>query len=242
MNSQRAGIFASIIIHSGIILLLLSIPSIKMIPDVQTILISFEQPTGSFSSSQNEVNTATDQSADHKLRNISPKPAYKHNPKQKETLQKDATAEHNSQVATLPVSHDNGKPMAMISQGTEDTAIINAKDRRNAVGNVGDTIKTGAQNITVTNFGMTGAPSFMHRELPIYPMMARRLGKEGKVVLELLINAMGKLQNVEVIEHAGYGFTEAAIEAVKKSTYIPALRNGEKVTSRALLPVRFKLQ
>jgi periplasmic protein TonB len=87
-----------------------------------------------------------------------------------------------------------------------------------------------------------GAPVFIHREMPVYPVLARRLGKEGKVILKLLIDRNGKMQNVEVVEHAGFGFTEAAVAAVKKSTYAPASRNGENVTTRALLPVRFRLQ
>lgn len=91
-------------------------------------------------------------------------------------------------------------------------------------------------------FGQEGAPSFLKREMPIYPMLARRLGKEGKVVLRLTIDEKGNLLNVEVIEEAGYGFTEAAIEAVKKSTFTPAMKNGKPIASRALLPIRFTLR
>ena len=93
-----------------------------------------------------------------------------------------------------------------------------------------------------TQFGNMGAPTFIHRVMPVYPMLARKLGKEGKVILKLLIDMNGKLQNVEVVEPAGFGFTEAAVAAVKNSTYEPASRNGVKVTTTALLPVRFYLQ
>jgi protein TonB len=72
--------------------------------------------------------------------------------------------------------------------------------------------------------------------------LARKLEKEGKVMLKLLIDANGKLQNIEVVQPGGFGFTEAAIEAVKKSTYAPGYRNGERVLTKALLPVRFQLQ
>jgi len=40
---------------------------------------------------------------------------------------------------------------------------------------------------------------------------------------------------------AGFGFAEAAIEAVKKSAYRAARKDGFSVLSRALLPVRFEL-
>lgn len=91
-------------------------------------------------------------------------------------------------------------------------------------------------------FGDRGAPSFAHQEIPVYPALARRLGKEGRVLLKLLIDAEGKLKHVEVLETAGYGFTEASLDAVKKSTYTPGFQNGEKVAMRVLLPVSFRLQ
>jgi protein TonB len=90
-------------------------------------------------------------------------------------------------------------------------------------------------------FGAATGPKFLHKELPVYPMIARRLGKEGKVVLRLTIDKRGKLLNVEVIENTGYGFTEAAIEAVKRSTFLPAKRDEQPIISRALLPIRFTL-
>jgi protein TonB len=91
-------------------------------------------------------------------------------------------------------------------------------------------------------FGSANAPRFLHREMPVYPLMARRLGKEGRVLLRLTIDDNGKLLNIEVIEGAGYGFTEAAIEAVKKSTFQPAVKDGKPVMSKALLPVKFSLR
>lgn len=91
-------------------------------------------------------------------------------------------------------------------------------------------------------FGSTNTPQFLHREMPVYPLMARRLGREGRVLLRLTIDENGRLLNIEVLERAGFGFTEAAIEAVKKSTFRPAVQDGRPVMSKALLPVSFKLR
>lgn len=93
-----------------------------------------------------------------------------------------------------------------------------------------------------TRFGASIAPAFLHREMPVYPMMARKLGREGRVVLKLTIDEKGNLLDVEVMDKAGYGFTEAALEAVKKSTFLPAKKDGKPIPSRALLPVRFRLE
>jgi protein TonB len=91
-------------------------------------------------------------------------------------------------------------------------------------------------------FGSGNAPKFLHREMPVYPLIARRLGKEGRVLLRLTIDEKGNLLNIEVLEGAGYGFTEAAVEAVKKSTFTPAIVNGMPVMSKALLPVKFSMR
>lgn len=98
------------------------------------------------------------------------------------------------------------------------------------------------KSIVESQFGDKGAPSFIYQEIPVYPALARRLGKEGRVILKLLIDADGKLQNVEIVEAAGYGFTEASLAAVKKSRYAPGYRDGVKVATCALLPVSFHLQ
>ncbi len=99
-----------------------------------------------------------------------------------------------------------------------------------------------AKTFEDVEFGSVSGPNFNHREMPVYPTMARRLGKEGRVLLRLTIDEKGRLLNVEVIEDGGFGFTEAAIEAVKKSTFFPAFKDGKPVISRALLPIRFALR
>ncbi len=91
-------------------------------------------------------------------------------------------------------------------------------------------------------FGSAAGPKYRHKEMPVYPAMARRLGKEGKIVLRLTIDENGNLVNIEVLENPGYGFAEAAIAAVKKSTFIPPAINGKPIRARVMLPVKFVLR
>lgn len=102
-----------------------------------------------------------------------------------------------------------------------------------------------SQDISVpqdAEFGTATGPKFLHKEIPVYPLMARRLGKEGSVLLRLTLDSAGNLMNIEVMENAGYGFTEAAKKAVQKSTFLPAKRDGRSVACRALLPIRFNFR
>lgn len=89
--------------------------------------------------------------------------------------------------------------------------------------------------------GDAGSPRFIHRELPAYPFMARKLGKEGKVLLRLALDAQGKLQGIDTVEANGFGFAEAARTAIRKSTFAPAVKGGRTVSSQVLVPVRFVL-
>lgn len=93
-----------------------------------------------------------------------------------------------------------------------------------------------------TRMGDPGSPRFLKRAEPAYPPMARRMGREGKVLLRLTIDERGKLESVEVMEGGGFGFTEAAVEAMGRSVFAPAMESGRAVKSRVLVPVRFVLK
>ncbi|WP_353683809.1 energy transducer TonB [Thermodesulfovibrio sp. 3907-1M] len=143
------------------------------------------------------------------------------------------------------------------AKSAEDTKIVEEKtqhtilsfpsshseslEKKSSAGSI-STSNTEKTGIVDAEFGTTYGPKFLYREIPVYPQIARRLGKEGKVVLRLTINEKGELLNVEVIEGAPYGFTESAVEAVKKSKFSPAIKNGKPVACRAILPVRFVLK
>ena len=45
-----------------------------------------------------------------------------------------------------------------------------------------------------------------------------------------------------MIEKADYGFTESAMEAVKRSTFLPAKIGGKPAATRAILPIKFILR
>lgn len=91
-------------------------------------------------------------------------------------------------------------------------------------------------------FGSAAGPAFAHQVQPAYPLMARKLGIGGKVLLRLTIDRTGILQDIKIIENPGYGFAAAAINALNKSRFLPAYHNGKPVQTNALLPIRFAIQ
>ena len=91
-------------------------------------------------------------------------------------------------------------------------------------------------------FGGKNGTRFLEQVKPSYPQSAWRRGKEGKVVLKLIIDENGRLVHVDVVEDAGFGFDQAAVKAVRESTFLPATLNGHDIKSEVLLPVRFVLE
>lgn len=92
------------------------------------------------------------------------------------------------------------------------------------------------------SFGDADGPKFVQRVMPHYPERARRKGREGHVLLRLVIGPGGELRDARVVEGGGHGFDEAALAAVRASLFAPAMRHGRAVECAALLPVRFVLK
>ncbi len=91
-------------------------------------------------------------------------------------------------------------------------------------------------------FGSSDGPSFLHRVMPSYPALAKKLEKQGTVLLRVTIDEHGKPVEVEILKKAGFGFDEEAVRAVKNSTFVPAQRNGKPLVCKALLPIRFVIE
>jgi protein TonB len=105
------------------------------------------------------------------------------------------------------------------------------------------TKKSGGRVIPlITVFGSSEGPKFEKRVIPEYPFAAKKRGQEGKVVLRLLIDELGILQEVEVMEATDSLFIQPAVNAVKQSFFIPAKNNKRPVPSKTILPIHFKLK
>lgn len=75
-----------------------------------------------------------------------------------------------------------------------------------------------------------------------YPEEALKQGKQADVMLEVSIDADGKVTKATVVNPAGLGFDEAAAKAVEKFEFSPALRNGKPIASRIAYRYSFTLK
>ena len=87
-------------------------------------------------------------------------------------------------------------------------------------------------------------PVLVNRVSPVsYPPALLARGIEGKVVLRLFVDTLGRLSpdSTRLAESSGYpAMDSAALAAVAEFRFAPALRNGVPVAAAFLQPVHFR--
>lgn len=85
-------------------------------------------------------------------------------------------------------------------------------------------------------------PSYSNPK-PLYPELARKRGQEGRVLLSANIDEKGELTELRVDKSSGFSLLdEAALKAVRRWRFKPALRAGMPVKGTALIPIEFLLK
>ncbi|HAS43589.1 MAG TPA: energy transducer TonB [Microscillaceae bacterium] len=75
-----------------------------------------------------------------------------------------------------------------------------------------------------------------------YPTKARKMGIEGRVVIECVVDKDGSLSDFKVRKGIGGGCDEEAIRVLKSSPkWNPAKQRGKPVKYRMFVPIAFKL-
>ena len=78
---------------------------------------------------------------------------------------------------------------------------------------------------------------------PPYPLSARRMGEQGRVMISVSLSASGTPESVSVTTSSGHAvLDEAAVNAIRGWRFRPAERNGQPVASMLNVPVTFRLE
>ena len=84
-------------------------------------------------------------------------------------------------------------------------------------------------------------PQYKFKVDPKYPQVARNAGREGEVVLEATINEKGIPVDIIALTVLGFELEEAAIEALKRTTFYPAIWRGESIQTRVAITYTFRI-
>jgi periplasmic protein TonB len=75
-----------------------------------------------------------------------------------------------------------------------------------------------------------------------YPAQARRMGIEGKVFVQFVVDRDGKLNEVQAVKGIGAGCDEEAVRVIQGAPkWNPGKQRGRPVRVRMILPITFKL-
>lgn len=78
---------------------------------------------------------------------------------------------------------------------------------------------------------------------PQYPSMARRLGQEGTVVLEVIVSTEGSAKSVRIQESSGHDLLDqAAMQAISKWKFVPAKRGETPIEQKLSTRWTYKLE
>jgi protein TonB len=84
---------------------------------------------------------------------------------------------------------------------------------------------------------------YLNNPRPPYPLVARRMGYQGKVILNVEVLAEGRAGEVKLQSSSGYEILDkAALQTVKTWKFSPAKRFGQPVTQWFLVPIKFSLE
>ncbi len=106
---------------------------------------------------------------------------------------------------------------------------------------IGEGTEKGFTRATITTQKLTRRPEIISKVEPQYSEPARRAHLQGSVKIRIDVGLDGIPTNIRVVEPIGMGLDEAAIEAVKRWRFRPALVGDRPVVAPALVEVGFHL-
>jgi protein TonB len=74
-----------------------------------------------------------------------------------------------------------------------------------------------------------------------YPAQARQDGIEGTVTLMIVVDETGKVTRAKVVGGPGHGLNEAALSAIRRFRFKPAVREGKPVSVETRFAYTFEL-
>jgi protein TonB len=85
--------------------------------------------------------------------------------------------------------------------------------------------------------------AYLNNPAPVYPMAARRMGLQGRVLLNVEVLANGICGQISIQKSSGYAMLDnAALDTVKTWRFLPASQSGRAVDKWFMIPVQFSLK
>jgi protein TonB len=129
------------------------------------------------------------------------------------------------------LKHPLPKLAALTPQRVEPSPNTNSPTSQNPDSATGaDALGSGNINIALLSFFPTPKPD----------LSALPRGTRGDVIIDVVIDAAGKISDLKMTSGLGYGIDETVIATVQQWTFRPATRNGQPVASEQELHFHYE--
>jgi TonB family protein len=140
-----------------------------------------------------------------------------------------------AELSTVGIASGTGNGFASSSERGESNSASGINGAGSGSGN-GNGAGAGQARATLTQARYRETPQ------PQYPSSARREGKEGRVLLRVLVDEEGRTKTIEVNTSSGHDLLDrAASEAIKKWRFVPAHAGGKPIETWIKVPIDFQL-
>ena len=145
----------------------------------------------------------------------------------------------------IDVNRDFVQPTTTVEPNTKAPAFEIQRDAPTLIDKLDTPAPDNAPGLDGVNFESAPGvvrPEYKFKVEPKYPEVASKAGKEGQVLLQATIDENGIPQDIVAITDIGFGFEEAAIAALKKTTFRPATKGGNPISLQVEVPYSFLLK
>ncbi len=85
--------------------------------------------------------------------------------------------------------------------------------------------------------------AYLNNPSPSYPVTSKRMGEQGRVLLDVYVNKDGLVEKININKSSGFSrLDNAALNTVKKWQFVPAKKNGNIENSWVQVPINFVLE
>lgn len=94
----------------------------------------------------------------------------------------------------------------------------------------------------VARMKLVSAVEYLRSPQADYPALARRMGEQGKVVMQVQVNEQGKAEKVDIQQSSGFNrLDEAARLAMMRALFKPHIEDGKPLAILAIATINFSL-
>jgi protein TonB len=220
---------------------------------IQVTILPLEQEGGAGGQGGNGSPTAPRDEESHRARpsamepRVDPKPPA--NPELEVLSANNVATANDSSITLVSAIANSAETLGPVIPGTDTNRSGNGLGETgsgNGSGSPGSGVGPGRGDASGTGSSGTGIAltpaSYRDTPRPAYPESARRAGREGRVLLRVLVDDQGGIKQLEINHSSGSdALDRAAAEAIKRWRFHPARYGDKSVESWLRIPIEFRL-